>query len=302
MRERTPFPKDLITRLPNLRLLLTTGLRNASLDLPAFSAAGIPVAGTIDSATTAAAQSRTAGHPGAATSSTTEHTIALILAAARGLARDTAAIRSGLWQTGLATSLSGKTLGVVGLGRLGAATARTMHLAFGMRVVAWSTNLSQAQADQRAAEMGLPAEAGGEKTFRVVDRAALFSESDVVSVHLVLSERSRGLITGEDLRRMKKTAVLVNTSRGPLIEETDLLRVLKEGRIRAAGLDVFSLEPLPFDSEWRTTEWGQDGRSDVVLTPHMGYVEQDTLDGWYAQQVENIKRWHGGQPLVNPLT
>ncbi|KAL2756687.1 hypothetical protein ACRALDRAFT_1069450 [Sodiomyces alcalophilus JCM 7366] len=306
MRERTPFPKDLISRLPHLRLLLTTGLRNASLDLPALSAAGIPVAGTTDSATAARARAGSAP-PGAANStSTTEHAAALILAAARGLARDDAAVKSGLWQTGIAVGLAGKTLGVVGLGRLGAATARTMHLAFGMRVAAWSPNLTQEQADQRAVEMGLPVEISGvepgEKTFRAVDRTALFAESDVVSVHLVLSERSRGLIAADDLRRMKKTAILVNTSRGPLIEEADLLDVLKKGGIRAAALDVFSLEPLPFDSEWRTTKWGQDGRSDVVLTPHMGYVEQDTLDAWYAQQVENIKRWHNGQPLINPLT
>ncbi|ROT39636.1 D-3-phosphoglycerate dehydrogenase [Sodiomyces alkalinus F11] len=306
MRERTPFPKALIARLPNLRLLLTTGLRNASLDLPALSAASIPVAGTTDSAT--AARTRAGSSPpGAANStSTTEHAAALILAAARNLARDDLAVKSGLWQTGLAVGLAGKTLGVVGLGRLGAATARTMHLAFGMRIAAWSPNLTQETADRRAVEMGLPVEIPGvvppERTFRAVDRAALFAASDVVSVHLVLSERSRGLVAADDLGRMKKTAILVNTSRGPLVEEADLLDVLKKGRIRAAALDVFALEPLPFDSEWRTTKWGQEGRSHVVLTPHMGYVEQDTLDAWYAQQVENIRRWHAGQPLINPLT
>ncbi|KAL2017469.1 hypothetical protein VTK56DRAFT_2065 [Thermocarpiscus australiensis] len=292
MRERTPFPGDLIARLPNLKLLLTTGARNLSLDLDALRERGIPVAGAVDRA-----------NPGSVGSvSTTEHCVALILAAARGIAEDDRAVKAGGWQTGLpAVGLRGKVFGTVGLGRLGAAVARVMSLAFGMRVVAWSANLTQEVADERAREAGLPVESEGEKTFRVVSKEELFRTADVVSVHLVLSERSRGCISARDLLLMKPSAIFVNTSRGPLVVEKDLLDVLEQGRIRAAALDVFELEPLPLNSRWRTTKWGQDGRSRVVLTPHMGYVEEETLDAWYDQQVENLQRWERGDALVQSL-
>lgn len=289
MRERTPFPADLIARLPNLKLLLTTGVRNASLDLPALKERGIPVAGAVDH------ESRTAG-----TDSTTQHCVTMILASARNIAQDDASVKSGGWQTSYAVGLSGKVLGVVGLGRLGAGIAKIMSQAFGMRVIAWSSNLTQEVADEKARSVGLPVEDGrGGKTFRVVGKEELFRTADVVSVHLVLSDRSRGIISSAELSLMKPTAILVNTSRGALVVEQDLLDTLIRGRIRAAALDVFEIEPLPLDSKWRTEGWGRDGRSQVLLTPHMGYVEKGTLDAWYQQQVENIKRWQKGEALAS---
>lgn len=277
MRERTPIPAALTTRLPNLRLLLTTGLRNAGLDLPALRAAHVPVAGTKSSG-----------------DSTTQHCVALILALARGLVPDDASVKAGGWQTGVAVPLNGRTLGVLGLGRLGTAVGCIMHLAFGMRVVAWSENLTQARADEQAAAAGL--EKGA---FEVVGREELFARADVLSVHVVLSERSRGLVTAEDLGRMKQEAIFVNTSRGPIVVEEDLQALLEKGRIRAAGIDVFEIEPLPKDSAWRTTRWGEEGRSQVVLTPHKGYAERETFTTWYEQQVANIERWEKGEDLVN---
>ncbi|KAM0551812.1 hypothetical protein ACHAPJ_008383 [Fusarium lateritium] len=295
MRERTPFPAELIARLPGLKLLLTTALRNRSLDLDALRERGIPVAGTVDKPRS--------GKKAAGTGSTTQHCVSLILALARGIARDDAAVKEGAWQTGLATDLSNKTLGVVGLGRLGSNVAKILHLALGMRIIAWSTNLTQEAADEKAREAGLPVEdSDGEKTFKVVSRDDLFSDADVVSVHLVLSDRSRGIITSQDLAKMKASSFFVNTSRGPLVVEKDLLDHLKAGLIRGAALDVFDLEPLPADSEWRNKNWGRDGSSQLVLTPHMGYVEEDTLKSWYEQQVENISRWAANEPLQNLLT
>ncbi|KAB5578605.1 D-isomer specific 2-hydroxyacid dehydrogenase [Coniochaeta sp. 2T2.1] len=289
MRERTPFPKELIARLPNLKLLLTTGMRNASLDLEAFKERGIPVAGAVEGG-------RTVG-----TDSTTQHCVALILAAARNIAPDDASVKSGGWQTSYAAGLAGKVLGVVGLGRLGVNVAKIMNIAFGMRVVAWSSNLTQEAADEKAQQAGLPVETDGEKTFKVVSKEELFKTADVVSIHLVLSDRSRGVISAKDLELMKKTAIFVNTSRGPLVEEEDLLGVLEKGLIRTAAVDVFNLEPLPKDSKWRTTKWGEDGRSQVLLTPHMGYVEKGTLDTWYSQQVENVKRWAKGEAMTSVI-
>lgn len=289
MRERTPFPRALINRLPNLKLLLTTGNRNASLDLEALKERGIPVAGAVDSG-----PARAVG-----TDSTTQHCVALILAAARNIAPDDLSVKSGGWQTSYAAGLSGKVFGTVGLGRLGVAVARIMHWAFGMRVVAWSSNLTQEAADEKAKAAGLPVEVDGEKTFKVVSKEELFKSADVVSIHLVLSDRSRGTIAAGDLALMKPAAIFVNTSRGPLVVEDDLIAALESGRIRTAALDVFNLEPLPLDSKWRTTKWGQDGRSQVLLTPHMGYVEKGTLDAWYQQQVENIKRWEKGEALTS---
>ncbi|KAK4135863.1 hypothetical protein BT67DRAFT_419110 [Trichocladium antarcticum] len=295
MRERTPFPAALVARLPNLQLLLTTGTRNLGLDLAALQARSIPVAGAVDRA-----------HAGSVGSvSTTEHCVALVLAAARNIAQDDLAVkRGGGWQTVPAVGLRGKVFGAVGLGRLGTAVARIMHVAFGMRVVAWSENLTQEGADERARGAGLAAESAdgvGGKTFKVVGKEELFRTADVVSVHIVLSERSRGGISATELGVMKPGAIFVNTSRGPLVVEEDLLEVLEQGRIRAAALDVFDIEPLPLDSRWRTTRWGEDGRSRVLLTPHMGYVEEATLDAWYDQQVENLQRWRKGEPLVERL-
>ncbi|KAI0456254.1 D-isomer specific 2-hydroxyacid dehydrogenase [Xylaria acuta] len=287
MRERTPFPAELVNRLPNLKLLLTTGGRNASIDVNACQARGIPVAGTALDAT-----------PEPGPDSTTQHSAALILALARNIPQDDAIMKSGGWQTRDAVGLSGKIFGTVGLGRLGVSVSRIMHSAFGMKIIAWSANLTQDAADEKAKAAGLPVEdETGAKTFRVVSRDELFSMADVVSIHLVLSERSRGLVGISDLAKMKKSALFVNTSRGPIVNENELLEAGKRGLIRGIGLDVYGLEPLPKDSEWRTTEWGESGRSEVILTPHTGYVVGDSIRAWYDLQVENILRWQKGEPL-----
>lgn len=252
----------------------------------------IPVVGAVDKA-----------HPGSVGSvSTTEHCIAMILAATRNIAQDDHSVKSGGWQRVPAVSITGKTFGAVGLGRLGIAVAKILRLAFGMRIIAWSPNLTQEAADEKAKAAGFPVEdSQGEKTFKVVSEEELYRTADVVSLHTVLSDRSRGSVTSKQLSWMKPSAIFVNTSRGPLVVEKDLIEILEQGKIRAAAIDVFDLEPLPLDSRWRTTKWGEDGRSRVLLTPHMGYVEQDTLEGWYEQQVENIQRWEKGEPLMLSL-
>lgn len=279
MRERTPFPRALVGRLPNLKLLPTTGLRNAGLDLPALREHGVPVAGT-----------RSSGR------STTEHCCATILALARGLVPDDTSVKAGGWQTGVAVPLAGRTLGVLGLGRLGADVARIFAGAFGMKIIAWSPNLTQAKADEQARAAGLP-----EGTYRAVSKEELFSESDVLSVHVVLSDRSRGMVKRADLELMKPDAIFVNTSRGPIVVEKELQEVLSQGKIRAAGLDVFEIEPLPQDSPWRTIKWGQEGRSQVLLTPHTGYAEKTTFTTWYEQQVDIITKWEKGEELDNVI-
>lgn len=279
MRERTPFPRALVSRLPNLKLLLTTGVRNAGLDLPAFKDQGVPVAGTKGSG-----------------QSTQQHCVAMILAMARNLIADDLSVKTGGWQTGITLPLAGKKFGALGLGRLGLAVGRIMHVAFGMEVIAWSPNLTQAKADEQACAAGLP-----EGTFKAVTREELFRESDVLSVHVVLSDRSRGMVTSKDLGLLKPDALFVNTSRGPIVVDEDLLDILNKGKIRAAALDVFELEPLPSDSPWRTIKWGEEGRSQVLLTPHTGYAEKETLTNWYQEQVENIVRWQKGQSLANVM-
>ncbi|KAI1635081.1 D-isomer specific 2-hydroxyacid dehydrogenase [Biscogniauxia mediterranea] len=285
MRERTPFPGELVNRLPNMKLLLTTGARNASIDVRACHARGIHVAGTTRA-------SRTPDN-------TSQHCVALILSLARNIPQDDAVMKSGGWQTTTATELAGKVFGTIGLGRLGGSVARIMHLAFGMKVIAWSTNLSQEAADEKAKATGLPVEdEDGNKTFKAVSRDELFRTADVVSVQLVLSDRSRGLVTADDLGKMKKSALFVNTSRGPIVVEEALLNTARKGGIRGIGLDVYEIEPLPKDSEWRTTKWGEGGKSQVVLSPHMGYVEEETLGEWYEQQIENILRWQKGEALA----
>lgn len=289
MRERTPFPGELVKRLPNLQLLLTTGTRNKALDLVTFKERGIPVVGADDLPPEGI--NRTVV-------STVEHIVASILAVTRNIATDDASVKNGAWQTQLSTGLSGKTLGVVGLGRLGAAVAKILHIAFGMKVVAWSTNLTQEAADQQAQAAGLSAASDdGAKTFKVVSKDELFRLADVVSVHLVLSDRSRGIITASDLQLMKPEAFFINTSRGPLVVERDLLDTLKQGRIRGAALDVYDIEPLPANSEWRNPNWGKNGTSNVLLTPHSAYVEEASMNGFYKQQVENVSRWREGQEL-----
>jgi lactate dehydrogenase-like 2-hydroxyacid dehydrogenase len=314
MRERTAFPGDLLRRLPNLRVLLATGTQFEEFDLAAAKELGIAVVaapgkGRTDDGDAARRPDirRGGGHP------TTQHAWALLLALARNVAADDAAIKASgsggggvasAWQSSLATGLTGLTLGVVGLGRLGAAVARIGHLAWGMRVTCWSENLTQARADQMAAQVGLSPDEGpgGTKTFQAVSKDELFSGADAVSLHYVLSGRSRGLVGKRELAMMKPSALLVNTSRGPLVDQAALVDVLERGGIRGAAMDVFDVEPLPRDSPWRRADyWGKDGRSKVLTTPHMGYMNEDLMNAWYAETAENVERWLDGRELIHRI-
>lgn len=313
MRERTAFPGDLLRRLPNLKLLLATGTQFETFDLAAARELGIAVVaapglGRTDDASARRPDIRKGGgHP------TTQHAWALLLALARNVAADDAALKASgaaggraadAWQSGLATGLTGLTLGVVGLGRLGAAVARIGHLAFGMRVVAWSENLTQERADAMAAQVGMSPDEGpgGAKTFRAVSKDELFAGADAVSLHYVLSPRSRGIVGARELGLMRSSALLVNTSRGPLVDQAALVDVLERGGIRGAAMDVFDVEPLPRDSPWRRADyWGRDGRSKVLTTPHMGYVNEDLMNAWYAETAENVERWLDGRELLHRI-
>ncbi len=258
MRERTPFPRTLISRLPNLRLLVTTGMRNASIDVGAAVEHGVTVCGTD-------------GLP----YPTAELTWTLILALARKAPTEDAATRDGKWQVTMGEGLQGKTLGVIGLGRLGSQVAR-VGAAFGMNLVAWSQNLTAA----RAAEFGA----------RLVSKDELLSDSDFVTIHLVLSDRTRGLLGERELSSMKKSAYLVNTSRGPIVDESALIEALSSGTIAGAGLDVFDIEPLPLDHPLRTMP-------NTVLTPHMGYVTTETYRIFYQDAVEDIRAFLAESPV-----
>ena len=315
MRERTPLPADLLRQLPNLKLLLATGTQFETFDLAAARELGIIVAaapgkGRTDGKLTGHRPARPkldikkgGSHP------TTQHAWALILALARNVANDDAVMkdpsRKG-WQTQLAQGLTGATLGVVGLGRLGAAVARIGALAWGMKVICWSENLTQEKANQKAEEMGLRVVGGGPEpaapTFRAVSKEELFQNADVVSLHYVLSERSRGIVGAKELQLMKDSALLVNTSRGPLIDEAALYDTLKHGKIGGAALDVFDIEPLPAESPWRSREWGHGGRSNLLVTPHMGYVEDGIMHTWYEETAENVERWLEEQEILHRLT
>jgi len=260
MRERTPFDAWMFDHLPKLKLLVTTGMRNASIDLEAAARKNVTVCGTSGSVGT-----------------TAELAWGLILACARSITKEDALFHSGgKWQTTLGRGMNGKTLGIVGLGNLGARTAK-VGLAFEMKVLAWSPRLTP----ERCAEIGVT-HAGS------LDN--LLRESDVVSLHVTLNEKSRGLLGARELALMKPDAYLVNTSRGPLIDEQALLAVLKEKRIAGAGLDVFDREPLPEDHPLRRLD-------NVVATPHLGYV---TLEGYrifYGQAIEDIEGWLAGKPV-----
>ncbi|OAA74449.1 glycerate dehydrogenase [Akanthomyces lecanii RCEF 1005] len=306
MRERTPFPSELLRSLPNLKLLLCTGTQFETFDLDVAKELGIMVAaapgkGRSDkpepSGTPLPADiKKGGGHP------TTQHTWALILALARSVAFDDAVVKSGGWQSGLATGLPGKTLGVIGLGRLGAAVARIGVLAFGMKVVCWSANLDQDKADQAAVNLDLPTENEfGERTFKAVSKEELFRTADVVSLHYVLSERSRGLVCADMLALMKPSALLVNTSRGALIDQDALLSAAHQGQIRGIAMDVFEQEPLPEKDPWRIEQWGTAGRSKVLTTPHMGYVDEGLMNRWYAETAENLERWLAGKEILHRL-
>ena len=311
MRERTPMPGSLIKSLPNLKLLLTTGVRNASLDLFTCKERSIIIAGTTG---TRPAAYDTDGNPIHSTEpesshpppppppgydSTTQHAWSLLLSLTSRIAYDNARLHTtpSSWQSGLTIPLGGRVVGILGLGKLGTTFARIAH-AFGMKVIAWSESLTQEKADAAAAKAGIPTEAGG---IKAVSKEDLFKLADVVSIHYVLSDRSRGIVGAKELGSMKKSALLVNTARGPLIDETALLKALSEGWIRGAALDVYWQEPLPEKSVWRTTEWGQEGRSEVVLSPHMGYVNGPTMRRWYEEQAENVGRWIRDEGLKNRI-
>jgi phosphoglycerate dehydrogenase-like enzyme len=258
MRERTPFPRTLLERLPALRLLVTTGMRNASIDVKAAADRGIVVCGT----------------PGLPYP-TAELAWALVLSLFRRIPAEDRALRDGRWQTTLGLGLNGKTLGVLGLGTLGARVAK-VGLAFEMEVLAWSQNLTET----RAAEVGA----------KLVAKDELLARADVVSIHLVLSERTRGLIGARELGLMKKTAFLVNTSRGPIVDDTALVEMLHSGRIAGAGIDVYDEEPLPPDHPLRRAP-------NTVLTPHLGYVTEETYRVFYGGAVEDIAAYLGGAPI-----
>ncbi|XP_014551148.1 hypothetical protein COCVIDRAFT_113645 [Bipolaris victoriae FI3] len=314
LRERTAFPGELLRQLPNLKIVFATGGKFESWDLSTMQELGISVyvapgkgrtdgKGSFKSPRSLPIK-QGGGHP------TTQHVWALILGLARNIAADDAVVKGkggpAGWQTELAVGLQGKTLGLVGLGRIGAHVARVGVLAFGMRIICWSANLTQDKADAMAQEYGLPTTGAGmlaedEKTFQVVSKEELFQTADIVSLHYVLSDRSRGIVAAHELASMKSTAFLVNTSRAPLIDEAALLDTLRNGRIRGAALDVFDIEPLPVDSPWRNEDWDRKGKSRVLLTPHMGYVEEGTLAVWYEETAENLERLIDGSELLHRL-
>lgn len=258
MRERTLFDAALIEQLPNLKLLVTGGMRNAAIDLQAAARQGVLVCGT-DSYKNAAP----------------ELTWALIMAATRNLVNEANSLRAGNWQVGLGGDLHGKTLGVLGLGSIGKWIARYGQ-AFGMNVIAWSQNLT--------------AEAAAESGVTRVSKRALFEQADVLSVHLVLSDRSRGLVDAEALGWMKPDAWLINTSRGPIVDEAALIAALQGKRIAGAALDVFDREPLPTDHPLRTLD-------NVLATPHIGYVTRNNYQTFFSQMIEDIQAWHDGAPI-----
>ena len=248
----------MIEALPNLKLIATTGMRNAAIDMAACQDRGIAVTGTSGSATP-----------------TPELAMGLILSLARSIPQEGRGMRQGLWQTTVGRSLNGATLGLLGLGKLGQQVAGYAR-AFNMNLIAWSQNLTA----ERAAEHGAT----------LVDKATLFRDSDFISIHLVLGERTRGLVGAADLALMKPTAYLINTSRGPIVDETALLKALQEQTIGGAGLDVYGTEPLPADHPIRTLD-------NAVLTPHLGYVTEDTYRIFYGQTVECIRAWMAGNPV-----
>jgi phosphoglycerate dehydrogenase-like enzyme len=258
MRERTPIPRALIERLPKLRLLVSTGARNDAIDLEAAADHGVMVCGTSSTART-----------------TVEHTWALILAAARNLVLEDRRMREGRWQATIGFDLAGKTLGVIGLGRLGSQVAEIGH-AFQMHVLAWSHNLTSAKAESCGAEL--------------VSKETLLARADVVTIHLRLSERTRDLIRAPELALMKSSAWLVNTSRGPIVNEPDLIDALERRAIAGAALDVYDEEPLRADHPFRRLE-------NTVLSPHLGYVTHDTYRVFYEGVVEAVRGWLDGSPV-----
>ncbi len=258
-RERTPLDAGLVAALPRLKLVVTMGMWNASIDVAACAARGIPVCGTAG------------GDPDA----TPALAWGLVLGVTRGIARQAAAVAAGGWQVGLGTDIRGRTLGILGLGRIGRRVAEFGRV-FGMRSIAWSQNLKA----EDAAAVGVER----------VDKDTLFREADVLTVHLKLGERTRGLVGARELGLMKPTAYLVNTSRGPIVDEAALVDALRAGRLAGAGLDVFDTEPLPLDHPLRTMPT-------VLATPHVGYVSRSTYAAAFPQAVEDIAAWRRGEPV-----
>ena len=259
MRERTPFPRAVIEALPKLRLLISTGARNASFDLQAAKERNVVVCGTPG-----------AGNPTAAIA------IGLMLELTRHIGFEHQRMTSGeLWQSTIGVDLEGETLGVIGLGKLGTRVA-TIAKAFGMKVIAWSQNLNA----EKCREAGV----------EYATKDDLLGRSDFISIHVVLSQRTRGLIGARELGLMKRTAFLINTSRGPIVEEAALLSALTEKRIAGAGLDVFDVEPLPLDHPLRALD-------NVVITPHLGYVAVQNYRAYFAGVVEDITAWLDGKPV-----
>lgn len=263
MRERVALPKSVIDALPNLKLIVATGLRNVVIDMQATAARGIPVCST------------------ASRNSATSHlTMTLILAAVRGLLPEARSMRDGGWQTHAGRDLKGLTLGVIGLGKKGRAIAELAR-AFEMNVITWSKNLT----DSRCAEVG------GVTRAETLD--ALLKQSDVISIHVVLSERTQGMIGARELSLMKPDALLVNTSRGPIVDEAALLDALRTGRPGKAALDVYDIEPLPSDHPLRDTTLIDAGK--LLLTPHIGYGARQTYARMYTETVEDIRAWLDGR-------
>ncbi|WP_339436407.1 D-2-hydroxyacid dehydrogenase family protein [Pseudomonas sp. EL_65y_Pfl1_R32] len=258
MRERSTFDKALLQGLPALKLLVTGGMRNAAIDIRAAKALGITVCGT-DSYKHAAP----------------ELTWALIMASTRNVVAEANSLRAGHWQVGLGGDLYGKTLGILGLGSIGQNVAQFAQV-FGMRVIAWSENLTP----ERAAQSGVT----------WVSKRELFEQADVLTVHLVLSDRSRGLVDAEALGWMKPTAHLVNTARGPIVDEQALVHALETGRLAGAALDVYAEEPLPVEHPFRRL-------ANVLATPHVGYVSQQNYRQFYSQMIEDIHAWTNGLPI-----
>jgi phosphoglycerate dehydrogenase-like enzyme len=258
MRERTPFPGSLIAKLPKLELLLTSGMRNFSIDTTAAKDHGVTVCGT-----------PSLGYP------TAELTWGLILGLLRNIPVEDRSMRLGSWQRTVGFGLQGKTLGILGLGRLGGQVA-AVGQAFGMEVIAWSQNLTA----ERCEEVGAT----------LVDKDELFARSDVFTIHLILGDRTRGLVQATDLARLKPSAYFVNTSRGPIVDEAALIDLLENGRIAGAALDVYDVEPLPLDHPFRRLE-------NTVITPHLGYVSVENYQGFYGGMVEDIRAWLAGEPI-----
>ncbi|MBP1155806.1 MULTISPECIES: D-2-hydroxyacid dehydrogenase family protein [unclassified Paenibacillus] len=260
MRERTPFPASLFARLPKLKMLITSGMRNASIDLAAAASHGVVVCGT-----------------GSKSDPPTELTWALILGLARHIVQENNAIRAnGRWQSTIGTDLYGKQLGVLGLGKIGSKVAR-IGMAFGMNVTAWSQNLSQEQADAVGVRLA-------------ASKEELLESSDFVSIHLVLSDRTRGLLGREELQRMRPTAYLINTSRAAIVDQPALIEALQNRWIAGAGIDVFDMEPLSKEDPFRKL-------SNALTTPHLGYVSQGNYHTYYREAVENIQAFLSGAPI-----